>query len=113
MDFKQRKQKRIEHFEKNVKGWKQRPCLACNGSGYYDHNGSPKCGSCRGTGKEMYKSDSIKKHDKVVLNSGGPIMTVIDVRGNEIECTWNNGSQCAIFYLWTLTKINGNITNKK
>ena len=55
MDFKERKQKRIEHFEKYVKGWKQRPCGACNGSGYYDHNGSPKCGACNGTGKEMYK----------------------------------------------------------
>ena len=50
----ERKQKRIEHFEKNVKGWKQRPCTACNGSGYYDDNGSPKCGACNGTGKEMY-----------------------------------------------------------
>jgi DnaJ-class molecular chaperone len=55
MDFQERKQKRIEHNEKNVKGWKQRACIACNGSGYYDHNGSPKCGSCNGTGKEMYK----------------------------------------------------------
>lgn len=27
-------------------------CLACAGSGHYDDNGSPKCGSCGGTGKE-------------------------------------------------------------
>ena len=27
-------------------------CIACNGSGYYDTNGSPKCSSCKGTGKE-------------------------------------------------------------
>lgn len=27
-------------------------CLACNGSGRYDHNGSPTCGCCGGTGKE-------------------------------------------------------------
>lgn len=27
------------------------PCLACNGSGHYDHNGSPVCSSCHGTGK--------------------------------------------------------------
>lgn len=26
-------------------------CVACNGSGYYDHNDSPPCGSCGGTGK--------------------------------------------------------------
>ncbi|ECF2424352.1 hypothetical protein E1576_09535 [Salmonella enterica subsp. enterica serovar Braenderup] len=34
-------------------------CRECvgrdNGSGYYDHNGSPKCSSCNGTGKERYK----------------------------------------------------------
>lgn len=29
-------------------------CTACNGSGYYDHNGSPRCGACNGTGKEIY-----------------------------------------------------------
>lgn len=58
MNFQERKNKRKEHFEKNVKGWKERPCLACNGSGYYDHflNGkTPKCGACNGTGKETYK----------------------------------------------------------
>lgn len=27
-------------------------CYACNGSGRYDHNGSPTCGACNGTGKE-------------------------------------------------------------
>lgn len=28
-------------------------CIACNGSGHYDHNGSPACDSCNGTGKEL------------------------------------------------------------
>ena len=54
-EYHQRKQKRKEHFEQNVKGHKQQPCGACNGSGYYDHNGSPKCGACKGTGKEIVK----------------------------------------------------------
>ena len=27
-------------------------CVDCNGSGYYDHNGSPPCGACDGTGEE-------------------------------------------------------------
>lgn len=27
-------------------------CVGCNGSGRYDHNGSPACGSCEGSGKE-------------------------------------------------------------
>lgn len=32
---------------------KPRPCIACNGTGRYDHNGSPKCGACDGTGREQ------------------------------------------------------------
>lgn len=27
-------------------------CIACNGSGRYDHHGSPKCNACNGTGKQ-------------------------------------------------------------
>lgn len=57
MNFKDRKKLRKEYFEKYVKGWKLRPCTACNGSGYYDNSikGTiPKCGSCDGTGKERY-----------------------------------------------------------
>ncbi len=38
-------------------GMKQRKCGACNGSGRYDHNGSPKCGGCEGTGKETYRGN--------------------------------------------------------
>ena len=53
--YAERKRDRKEHFEKFVRGWKLRPCIACNGSGRYDHNGSPKCGACNGTGKERYK----------------------------------------------------------
>lgn len=57
MDFHERKRKRREHFERFVKGWKLRPCTACNGSGYYDHfigGKIPKCGACDGTGKEKF-----------------------------------------------------------
>ena len=32
-------------------GIKLVPCTACNGSGHYDRNGSPKCYVCEGTGK--------------------------------------------------------------
>lgn len=53
--FKERKQYRTDYYFKYVYGWKLRPCYACNGSGHYDHNGSPKCGACDGTGKERYK----------------------------------------------------------
>jgi len=55
--FKERKKRRTEYYEKNVKGWKLRPCSACSGSGVYDHNGSPPCGGCDGTGKERFKPD--------------------------------------------------------
>jgi DnaJ-class molecular chaperone len=55
MSFHERKQIRTEYYERFVKGWKLRNCTACNGSGYYDNHGSPRCGSCEGTGKEKYK----------------------------------------------------------
>lgn len=43
----QRRQRYLEqHGKKLVK------CGACAGGGYYDHDGSPPCGSCNGTGKE-------------------------------------------------------------
>lgn len=29
---------------------KGKVCHACNGSGYYDSTGSPKCSACEGTG---------------------------------------------------------------
>ncbi len=34
-------------------------CLACNGTGYYDHNGSPKCSSCNGTGYEIVVTSAV------------------------------------------------------
>ncbi len=49
--FHERKAERIAHFEQNVRGWKLKTCTACNGSGYYDDNGSPDCWCCNGTGK--------------------------------------------------------------
>jgi DnaJ-class molecular chaperone len=55
MTFHERKAERTAYYETYIKGWKQRKCTACNGSGYYDHNGSPPCGACNGTGKEWYK----------------------------------------------------------
>ena len=55
MNFQERKEERKAYYEKYVLGWKKRPCTACNGSGRYDHNGSPKCASCNGMGKEKYK----------------------------------------------------------
>ena len=55
MNFLTRKKERTEFYEKNIKGQKQKPCIACNGSGYYDVNNSPRCESCQGTGIEQVK----------------------------------------------------------
>lgn len=33
-------------------GHKLVKCTACNGSGYYDNDGSPDCGACDGSGKD-------------------------------------------------------------
>ena len=53
--FHERKAERTEYYNRFVFGWKQRKCTACNGSGYYDHNGSPYCGACDGTGRDTYR----------------------------------------------------------
>ena len=45
--------------QKNAGPPKWVPCNACNGTGYYDHNGSPPCGACNGSGTMkpiIYKS---------------------------------------------------------
>jgi RecJ-like exonuclease len=61
-DYQSRKAARKAHYEKYVKGWKKVPCSACNGSGRYDDTGSPKCGACRGTGKERISPEQYVKH---------------------------------------------------
>jgi DnaJ-class molecular chaperone len=45
------KEKRKEKYM-SLHGIKETICGACGGSGYYDHNGSPKCSCCDGTGRE-------------------------------------------------------------
>ena len=47
----ERKKERTDYFFKYIYQKKLVTCIACNGSGYYDNNGSPKCSSCDGTGK--------------------------------------------------------------
>lgn len=49
------KERRKVWYEIFILGNKLKPCLACNGSGYYDHSFGgkiPKCSSCKGSGKE-------------------------------------------------------------
>jgi len=63
-DYLERKEKRIENYKLYIEGWKLRDCSACNGSGKYDHNGSPDCGACSGTGKERYKYNKELENEK-------------------------------------------------
>lgn len=58
--FHQRKKERTEYFYRFIFGWKLYDCTACNGSGYYDDDGSPPCGSCEGTGKERKRGPKAK-----------------------------------------------------
>ncbi|MGF6440380.1 hypothetical protein QF002_001189 [Paraburkholderia youngii] len=51
----ERKAHRTDRFWRYTYGWKERRCSACNGSGYYDHNGSPPCSSCSGSAREKFR----------------------------------------------------------
>ncbi len=62
--FHERKAERIAYFEKYVKGWRLVKCTACNGSGYYDHDGSPPCSGCDGTGKERVPPNDYRAQRK-------------------------------------------------
>lgn len=62
MTFHERKAERTSYYEKHVKGHKLIECGACNGSGYYDNNGSPDCGCCDGTGKERVSPERYQEH---------------------------------------------------
>ena len=59
--YQRRKEGRREHYRRFVEGWKLVKCTACNGSGYYDHNGSPLCGGCDGTGKDRISPDEYRR----------------------------------------------------
>lgn len=51
------KAKRTKQYFLHTYGWKLKACTACNGSGRYDHVGSPECGSCDGSGKEAFRGE--------------------------------------------------------
>jgi hypothetical protein len=39
-------------------------CVACNGSGRYDSNRSPKCGHCNGRGKTPTRENKVRQLSK-------------------------------------------------
>jgi DnaJ-class molecular chaperone len=49
MTFAERKAERTKEYMR-WSGAKKQFCYACNGTGYYDNTGSPKCGCCGGKG---------------------------------------------------------------
>jgi DnaJ-class molecular chaperone len=59
-NYKIRKEERRKAYQENH-GRKLEKCNACNGSGRYDHNGSPKCGACGGTGKTLTEPTEMVK----------------------------------------------------
>lgn len=50
--FYERKKQRTEDYFRYQYKQKLVTCGACDGSGHYDNNGSPKCWLCSGTGKQ-------------------------------------------------------------
>lgn len=50
-DFAKRKAERTRDYFRYAYGWVLHKCVACNGSGHYDHDGAPACGACNGSGK--------------------------------------------------------------
>lgn len=46
----------------------------------------------------------LKIGDQVVLNSGGPVMTVEKVDGDRVICSWDAGKECAFFKPQMLTR---------
>ena len=69
-EYYKRKYERTKAYNKYVKYWVQTDCIACNGSGYYDSDGSPYCEGCEGTGKEWYKPEYEKAETDVELLIG-------------------------------------------
>lgn len=49
MNYSERKMQRKKKYF-SLHGVKKQICSACNGTGYYDMNGSPPCCACKGKG---------------------------------------------------------------
>jgi DnaJ-class molecular chaperone len=60
MTYHERKEARTKNYWR-WHGVKMSVCMACNGSGYYDSFGSPKCSGCDGLGKCRDKPNAIKE----------------------------------------------------
>ncbi len=60
------KRARSLHFARFTYGWVREQCSACSGSGHYDHNGSPACGGCEGTGYDVVPGLKALRHKEFV-----------------------------------------------
>lgn len=95
MSFERDKQIRKDYFYKYIYGWKTRDCVACNGSGIYDHNGSPPCGACDGIGKERYRGPK-----SLLLN-----VTNESYLSCEDSCIHSQERSCATCHKYKHTKV--------
>lgn len=59
MSYTKEKLYRTYRYFSTKYGYKYNTCTACSGSGYYDHNGSPPCSCCDGSGKELGNKKTI------------------------------------------------------
>lgn len=84
MYFVEDKITRTNNFFKFKFGHKKTKCTACNGSGYYDHDGSPDCGCCDGTGYDLTRSkkgkqlmqDAQKMLEELTIEHNGDLKAV-------------------------------------
>lgn len=83
-------ERRARYFRYEYR-WRLQTCGACNGSGYYDDNGSPRCSSCGGTGKERYQRPLVN-----VLPPEKPVVVKFlrkgKLYGRQNICCWSGFS---------------------
>lgn len=57
--FEQAEDADVDRLEKAINAAlppaKREKCVACNGSGHYDHDGAPPCDTCNGRGYELLR----------------------------------------------------------
>ena len=79
------KAKRAERFYTLVYGHVLEICGACNGSGYYDNTGSPKCGCCEGT--RRLKTKGPKWKPDLLIGENPALANILEILKNKCHST--------------------------
>lgn len=90
MDYQERKEERRKQHAREH-GKKLVTCSACSGSGYYDHNGSPPCGGCGGTGKVRETTYAAPIERKVVRHPRKGAVGVIEIDTDQWAASGGTG----------------------